>query len=96
MNHTMPRGGLLRIEDGTDTVVRVREGAVWLTQEVDARDRHLGAGESFRLDRPGLAIVQALQHTTLSVSVPRPASLGAGTRRLAAALRLLDHARHTH
>jgi hypothetical protein len=76
MNHTMHRGGLLRIEQGPDTVVRVREGAVWLTQEGDARDRHLAAGEAFRLDRPGLAIVQALQHTTLSVSVPQPASIG--------------------
>jgi hypothetical protein len=77
MNHTMPRGRLLRIEEGTDTVVRVREGAVWLTQEGDGHDRYLRAGDSFRLDRPGLTIVQALRNTTLSVSVPRPApSLG--------------------
>ena len=96
MNHTMSRGGVLRIEEGRDTVVRVREGAIWLTQENDIRDRHLAAGEAFRLDRPGLAIVQALQHTILSVSVSAPASLGARLRRIAAALRLRIHARHAH
>lgn len=96
MNHTMRRGGLLRIEEGPDTVVRVREGAVWLTQEGDGRDRHLGAGEAFRLDRPGLAVLQALQHTTISVSVPAPASLGARLRRIAAALRPRIDARHAH
>lgn len=67
----MERGGLLRIEHGQGSVLHVREGAVWLTQEGDALDRYLGPGESFRLDRDGLALAQALHaRTTLTVIPP--------------------------
>jgi hypothetical protein len=68
----MTRGSVLRIEDGRDLVLYVWDGGVWLTQQGDARDRHVGAGEWFRLDRNGLAVASALQRTTMTITAPAP------------------------
>jgi Protein of unknown function (DUF2917) len=68
----MTRGSVLRIEDGQDMVVYVWEGGVWLTQEGDPRDRYLGPGDCFKLDRDGFALAQALERTTLSLTAPQP------------------------
>jgi len=63
---------MVRIEDGQGVVLTVHEGAVWLTQEGDALDRYLGAGQSFRLDRGGVALAQPIgRHTRFSVVPPQ-------------------------
>jgi len=67
-NEHLARGGVLRIEDGRGSLIHVRDGALWLTQEGDARDRYLAAGSSFRLDRDGLAIAQALRPSTVAMT----------------------------
>jgi hypothetical protein len=64
---TLARGSVLRIEDGQDLVVHVREGSLWLTQERDRRDYYLGAGDSFRLDRDGLAIASATRPSRIAL-----------------------------
>lgn len=51
---------LLRLRDGRDVVVGVDSGTVWLTQDGDMRDIILHAGESFRVDRDGTVLLQAL------------------------------------
>lgn len=66
----MERGSILRIEDARGAVLHVREGAVWLTQEGDPLDRYLAAGARFRLDRDGLAVVQAVQAQTTVTVIP--------------------------
>jgi hypothetical protein len=53
------RGQLLRIRDGAGVTVACLAGAAWVTQADDFRDIVLEAGESFVLDRPGLALVNA-------------------------------------
>ncbi|HZM32849.1 MAG TPA: DUF2917 domain-containing protein [Burkholderiales bacterium] len=68
----MTRGSVLRIEDGCDLRLHVWEGGLWLTQQGDARDRYVGAGEWFRLDRNGLAVASALQRTTMTITAPSP------------------------
>ena len=68
----MTRGSILRVEDGRDLTLYVWEGAVWLTQEGEARDRWVGAGESFRLDRQGVAIAHATQRTVMTIAAPGP------------------------
>ena len=68
----MMRGSILRVEDGRDLTLYVWEGAVWLTQEGEARDRWVGAGEWFRLDRQGVAVAHATQRTVITIAAPRP------------------------
>lgn len=94
-NLGMARGSLLRIEDGRELLVHVHEGALWLTQEGDPRDRYIEAGGSFRLDRNGVAVLHAVRRTvtTLTAPVPQP-SLAARLRRLWAGL-YAPHARPT-
>ncbi|MEA3193781.1 MAG: hypothetical protein QOD26_2114 [Betaproteobacteria bacterium] len=50
---------VLRLEDARDLRVRVESGTVWITQERDTRDVMLRAGESFRFDRNGVALMSA-------------------------------------
>jgi hypothetical protein len=52
-------GELLDIDDGEGFTVECLEGAVWITQSNDHRDIVLKAGQSFVLDKPGLALVCA-------------------------------------
>ena len=68
----MPRGSVLRVEDGRDLLVYVWEGSLWLTQEGDPRDRHFGAGSWFRLDRNGVALAQATSRSTITLTAPEP------------------------
>jgi hypothetical protein len=52
-------GELLDINDGEGFTVECLEGAVWITQSNDPRDIVLNAGQSFVLDKPGLALICA-------------------------------------
>jgi hypothetical protein len=63
----LARGELLQLRKGSGKGVAVFDGHVWVTQDSDPEDHVLGAGESFALDRPGLAIVQALSDASLLV-----------------------------
>lgn len=65
------RGDLLRIEDACALLVQVWQGEVWITQEGDARDIVLGRGESFRIDRPGRVLVQAVTRSSVALASPR-------------------------
>lgn len=62
----MARGSVARFQDGKGIVLHVREGALWITQERDARDHYVKAGESFRLDRDGTALASALRPTSFA------------------------------
>jgi hypothetical protein len=66
----MPRGELLRIEDGAGIAVRVHSGSVWITQEGDPRDYWLEAGDVVRLDRGGLAVLAATRRAFVQLSAP--------------------------
>lgn len=68
----MTRGSVLRLEDARDMVLYVWEGGVWLTQEGDRRDRYLGAGDCFRLERDGVTLAQATARSVVSLTAPQP------------------------
>ena len=75
-------GELLDINDGEGFAVECLEGAVWITQSNDPRDMVLNPGESFVLDKPGLALIcAATGPATVAVAVSRRLLRRARTRR---------------
>jgi hypothetical protein len=58
--YELERSQILRIRGGKGASVRVVAGALWVTQDGDARDVVLEAGDDFVLDRPGLAVLVPL------------------------------------
>jgi DUF2917 family protein len=78
MNLELDRGELIlrfrdmvRFEDAAGTRLRVRSGSVWITQHRDARDYFVPATGTIALDRPGLALVHALEPAELVVWPPK-------------------------
>ena len=63
----LARGELHRIAAAQGRGVATFHGRVWITQDGDPRDTVLSAGESVALDRPGVAIVQALADSSVLV-----------------------------
>ena len=57
----------LRLEDKAGARLTCLKGTVWITQANDQRDIVLSAGQTFRLDRPGLAIAFALADAVITV-----------------------------
>jgi hypothetical protein len=58
---------VIRFQDAAGTRLRVVRGSVWITQNGDRRDHYLAAARTFTLDRPGLALIQAVQAAELVV-----------------------------
>ena len=50
----------LRLRDGAGSTVCALEGAVWITEENQARDIVLAAGGCYRLKHDGLAVINPL------------------------------------
>ena len=73
------RGGMVRIDDGQGMLLQVRSGALWVTQPGDPRDYCLKAGQSFRVQRAGTVLAQALEGATVTFGeapTSRPATAG--------------------
>ena len=52
-------GESLKLRDAAGHTVMCCAGTIWITQENDARDIYLSAGESFTFDRPGTVLISA-------------------------------------
>lgn len=50
-------GRSLKLRDGAGCAIMCCAGTLWITQEGDARDIFLTAGDSFTFDRPGVAVI---------------------------------------
>ena len=61
------RGQHLPVRGAAGRTVHAHAGRVWITEENSASDIVLNAGQSFRLERPGLAIVEAFTDASLSI-----------------------------
>src|SRR5262245_47553402 len=59
-----------RIDNGRGLSITCLKGHVWITQDRDVRDIILGPGQSFVLDRNGLAIVYAFKDAAIHVGRP--------------------------
>lgn len=68
----MPRGSMLRLDEGAGVLLYVWEGELWLTQEGSRKDHLLRAGQWFRLDCDGAALAHAFRRSVVSLSSPGP------------------------
>ena len=57
--HHLKAHEVLHIHDGEGLEVKCLDGVLWITQSNDTDDIVIHAGQSFILDRPGLALVSA-------------------------------------
>lgn len=64
----LARGQTLKLKDGVGSTICAREGTVWITEENSRRDIVLEAGRCFRVDRPGVTIVQAFADASVSLA----------------------------
>ncbi len=89
------KGDVLPLVDAAGRSLAVFAGCVWITEEGDPEDVVACAGESHRFARPGLALVEALEHDTRVVVFDDPRRSHAAVDAAAAereALRLRDAA----
>lgn len=70
MSMLLSRREGVQLIDGIGTIITCSSGGIWITQHRDNRDIVIGPGESFVLDRPGLAIVQALAASSVALEEP--------------------------
>lgn len=66
----LSRGSTLRVEDGRETLARVRSGCVWITQEHELRDEILESGQQFRISRDGCTLITALKGSLVELEFP--------------------------
>jgi len=64
---SLDTGEMLSIESGRGRCLVVFAGRVWITQEGDIGDHIVETGHSFTFDRYGVALVEALVPTRLSL-----------------------------
>ena len=62
----LARGQTLKVRDGAGSTICAREGVVWITEENSRSDVLLEAGQCFRLQKRGVAIVQAFDDASVS------------------------------
>jgi hypothetical protein len=65
---TLCRGESLRVDDALGYEVRLIEGCLWITQDLDSSDYVLGAGQTFRISRNGATLAQAMEGASLQIA----------------------------
>lgn len=63
----LARGELLRLDDAGRFEVLVESGRAWITEEKNARDTWLAAGQSARLEGRGLTLVEATEQARIRI-----------------------------
>jgi hypothetical protein len=61
----LQRGQILRTWRGN--TITARSGTVWITEQDSRRDVVLRQGQRFTLERPGLALVEAVSDAAISL-----------------------------
>ncbi|HXC38029.1 MAG TPA: DUF2917 domain-containing protein [Burkholderiales bacterium] len=62
----LARGQTLKLRDSMGATLCAREGTVWITEENSRKDVVLENGACFRIDKPGLTLVQAFADASVS------------------------------
>jgi hypothetical protein len=63
----LERNKVVKVRGGIGHTVVCHSGSVWVTQDGDARDVILRAGETFTFDRDGPALLQAFEPGAISI-----------------------------
>jgi hypothetical protein len=58
-------GDVVALDDARGTTLRVGRGALWVTQDRDARDLLLTPGDAWTVERDGLTLVEARSDASL-------------------------------
>jgi hypothetical protein len=66
----LPRGSVLRIDDGREMLVSVRRGFLWITHDRDRRDVMLEIGERFRIACGGCTLIEAMRDSMIALASP--------------------------
>jgi hypothetical protein len=66
------RGQTLKLRDSVGSTICAHEGAVWITEENSRKDVVLENGACYRVDRPGLTLVQAFADASVSLAQELP------------------------
>lgn len=66
----LAQGEVVRLEAAGTFEIACEEGRVWLTEESNARDWWLTAGQCARLSGRGLALVEAMRHARIRIGAP--------------------------
>ena len=64
----LQRGRFLRIQGGAGSTVTAQAGSVWITEEASPRDVVLRPGQSLKLRRPGLTLVEAMSDAAICLA----------------------------
>ena len=64
----LSRGQTLKMQDAAGSTICAREGTVWITEENSRKDVVLEPGYCFRVNRPGLTLVQAFADASVSLA----------------------------
>ena len=64
----LSRGQTLKLQDAVGSTICARKGTVWITEENSRKDVVLEPGYCFRVNRPGLTIVQAFADASVSLA----------------------------
>ena len=67
MNIRLARGQALPVRSAAGRTIHALEGRVWITEE-SGGDVVLQAGESFRLARPGLTVIEAFSDAAIAIN----------------------------
>jgi len=69
----LSRGDMLSLDDARGMRIRVRRGALWVTQERSGADHFVGPGTYFTVSRRWRTVVEALERGLVQLSTDRAA-----------------------
>lgn len=64
----LARGDILSLDDARGVRIRVRRGALWVTQERSHADHFVGPGAHFTVSQRGRTVVEALERGLVQLS----------------------------
>ncbi len=84
---SLSRRGVITLQAQAGTTIESKTGTVWITQDRDATDHVIGAGESVTFDRDGKLVLYAFDPALVCIDTPRAAARRSASRRIGSGAR---------